>query len=264
MSHERKANLKIDRLIKGCYNYFNNPGSHAVSLKNTLKEINKYDVNFAEDFKSLYKLGLEKKRPDLILALFGKSTKNEFDEELSFERMINKLFVYICYYRHGYLKKFISYPWVRYNIIPYEMYEILIHRVANGLLTHNPSLLTPNDRQKYYTNLNLRKTQEILAHHQLCADVLLFIGQRDTVSYNKVRFYYKNNSELKKRTKAYWTLIFFFAKYVKSSAREWVWMPGGPMFKRGEKRWNEYKTELATKKYDGESVALQSKIISKL
>jgi hypothetical protein len=156
MSSDRKANLKIDRLIKGCYNYFNNPLSHAVSLRNTLNEIKEYNISLKEDFINLYKSGLEKKRPDLILALFGKSTKNEFDEELSFERMINKLFVFICYNRSAYLKKFISYPWVRYDISPYEMYEILTHRVSNGLLTHNPSLLTPNDSRKYYINLNFR------------------------------------------------------------------------------------------------------------
>lgn len=239
MSSDRKANLKIDRLIKGCYNYFNNPGSHAVSLRNTLNELKEFNVSLKEDLIELYKLGLEKKRPDLILALFGKSTKNEFGDALSFKRMINKLLIFICYNKSGYLKKFISYPWIRYDISPYEMYEILTHRVANGLLTHNPSLLTPNDRQKYYTNFHLRKTQEILAHHQLCADVLLFIGQIDSVSYNKVKFYYKNNPELVKRRKAYWTLIFFFAKYVKNSMRDWVYMPGGPLFKRAEKRWNQ-------------------------
>jgi hypothetical protein len=239
MSSDRKASLKIDRLIKGCYNYFNNPLSHAVSLRNTLNELKEFTVSLKEDLIELYKLGLEKKRPDLILALFGKSTRDEFGNELNFKRLINKLFIYICYNKSEFLKKLISYPWVRYDVSSYEVYYILTHRVANGLLTHNPSLLTPNDRQKYYTNIHLRKTQEILTQHQLCADVLLYIGIIDPVSYNKVKFYYKNNPELVKRRKAYWTLIFFFAKYVKNSMRDWVYMPGGPLFKRAEKRWNQ-------------------------
>lgn len=239
MAHDRKSSLKIDRLIKGCYNYFNNPGSKAISLRNTLGEIKGYNIDLADDFKSLYKLGLEKQRPDLILALFGKSVKDEFDEELSFKEMVRKLFVYICYNRSGYLKKFISCQWIRDDLSLYDVYSILAHRVLNGLLSYTPSLLTPNDRQKYYNNLHLKKTQEILGQHQICADTLLFIGEKESIHYNKVRFYYKNNPELIKRRKAYWTLIFFFAKYVKSSVRAWVWMPGGPMFKRGQKRWNE-------------------------
>jgi hypothetical protein len=208
-------------------------------LRNTLNELKEYNISLKEDFIELYKLGLEKKRPDLILALFGKSTKDEFDEELSFTEMINKLFIYICYNKAGLLKRLISSKWVRDNLSTDDVFAVLTHRVSNGLLTHNPSLLTPYDRQKYYINLNLRKTQETLAQHKLCADVLLFMGQKVVVSYNKVIFYYKNNPELVKRRKAYWTLIFFFSKYVKNSVREWVWMPGGPMFKRGQKRWNE-------------------------
>jgi hypothetical protein len=239
MSSDRKASLKIDRLIKGCYNYFNNPGSHAISLQNTLKEIKDYNVSLKDDFIELYKLGLEKKRPDLILAMFGKSTKDEFDEQLSFPEMINKLFIYICYNKSGLLKNFISYHWIRYDLSTDDIFAVLTHKVSNGLLTHNPSLLTPYDREKYYINLHLRKTQETLAKHQLCANVLLSIGKKVVVSYNKVKFYYKNNPKLIKRRNAYWTLIFFFAKYVKNSAREWVWMPGGPMFKRAEKSWNE-------------------------
>jgi hypothetical protein len=239
MSSDRKASLKIERLIKGCYNYFNNPGSHAVSLRNTLKEIKDYNVSLKDDFIELYKLGLEKKRPDLILALFGISTKDEFDEELSFKEMINKLFIYICYNKSGFLKKLISSEWIRNDLYFDQVYSILIKRISNGLLTHNPSLLTPYDRQKYYINLHLRKTQETLTQHQLCANVLLSIGQKGIGSYNKVRFYYKNNPELVKRRKAYWTLMFFFTKYVKNSVREWVWMPGGPMFKRAEKSWNQ-------------------------
>jgi hypothetical protein len=238
MEYDRKSLLKIERLLNGCYNYFNNPLSKASSLRNTLNEIYEYKINLKNDLCSLYNLGLQKNRPDLILALLRISTKNDFNEELCFEDKIDRLFNYICYNRASLLKRLLDSELAK-EICPYKILDVLTKKVSTGLLDSDPNMLVPYVREKYYKNINLKRTKAILLQDIICANTIISLDKDGKLNYNKFKFYYKNNPELKRRTKARWTLIFFFAKYIRKSGVEWAWMPGGPMFKRAKKNWDE-------------------------
>ena len=78
--------------------------------------------------------------------------------------------------------------------------------------------------------------------HKKGAKIILEIEKNYKVSVEKSNYWHLLNPILKKRkeirTKARWTLIFFFSKYVIKGVHNWLWMPGGFMFKKAEKSWN--------------------------
>ena len=234
-----KRNPNTEALLNECYKFFDDPKSSPYLFKSKLSEI--FLIKLGWPTKIMFKLGLEKRRQDLLLILFQKSILDTSGSRLSYKNMIRNLFRALVWEHSDYLKDFLSSSFAS-EINLQDVYEILSSKVNESWLVLNEYSF-PGDLTLYYQNKHLRNTQDIIIKDPVCADIINYMEKQEyhpyrrAMFYSKHKLYFKNNPELIRRTKARWTLIFFFAKYVRQTVHEWVWMPGGPMFKRVAKDW---------------------------
>jgi hypothetical protein len=230
---------KTDALLIECYKFFDDPKLSPYLFKSKLNEIYIIKLGYPTEF--MFKLGLEKKRPDLLLILFKKSIMDPFGARYSYKNMIRELFRCFVWEQSDYLRDLFSSSFAsEINLI--DICEILSAKVNESWLIASEYVFKAN-LILYYQNKHLHNSQQIIIKHPICANVINYMEKqeyhpyRKAMFYSKHKLYFKNNPELIKRTKARWTIIFFFAKYVIKTIQEWKWMPGGPMCKRFEKRW---------------------------
>jgi hypothetical protein len=232
------VNLKIDRQYNGVINCINNSGSNPKSLETTLNNLKDIFKISNKDYYNFYKLALKNNRPELAITLL--KVINNINIPL---RTYDDIFYTICTKKSQYLKDFLNSNWIDLVDIR-KIYDILMKKINYSLIAHGDHMLSDYRKQDLFLNQHLKSAQEQILMHKKGANIILTIEKKIKISVERSNFWHSVNPILKKRkeirTNARWTLIFFFSKYVIKGVHNWLWMPGGYMFKKGEKRWLNY------------------------
>jgi hypothetical protein len=234
--------LKIERQYNGVINCLTNSKSNPKSLETTLNNLKKIFKISNKDYYNFYKLALKNNRPELVIILL--KVINNINIPL---RTFDDIFYTICTKKSQYLKDFLNSNWIDLVDIK-EIYDILIEKINYSLIAHGDHMLSEYRRQDLYLNQHLKSAQEQIIMHKKGAKIILEIEKIIKVSIEQSNYWHSSNPILKKRKeiriKARWTLIFFFSKYVIKGIHNWIWMPGGYMFKKGEKNWLNYQNSI--------------------
>jgi len=247
--------LQIERQYNGIINCIQNAKSNPKSFETSLKNYKLLTKIQLKDFSTFFKLALQNNRADIVSILMNTNKKNnnfiddnfddyndDSDDESSKINIYNDIFMAICSKRSSFLKYFLNSDWINHVDISY-VYEILMKKIKHNLIQNGDHMLSEYGRQELYLNIHLKASQEKILFHKKGANLILDIEKKFKIPKNITNVWHLSNPELKirrqKRINARWTLIFFFCKYVKPGIHNWLWAPGGYMFKKGEKHWNE-------------------------
>jgi len=236
------VDLKIERQYNGVINCLTNSKSNPKSLETTLNNLKEIFKISNKDYYNFYKLALKNNRPELVIILL--KVINNINIPL---RTFDDIFYTICTKKSQYLKDFLNSNWI--NLVDIrEIYDILIRKINYSLILHGDHMLSEHRRQDLFLNQHLKSAQEQIIMHRKGSEIILKIEKIIKVSIERSNYWHLLNPILKKRkeirTKARWTLIFFFSKYVIKGIHNWLWMPGGFMFKKGERNWINYQNSI--------------------
>jgi hypothetical protein len=242
--------LQIERQYNGIINCIQNAKSNPKSFETSLKNFKLLTKIQLKDFSTFFRLALQNNRADIVSIIMNVNKKNNnfadnsdnSDDESYKINIYNDIFIAICNKRSSFLKYFLNSDWINKVDISY-IYEILMKKIKYNLIQNGDHMLSEYRRQELYLNIHLKTSQEKILCHEKGAKLILDIEKNYKVPKNISNIWHLLNPELKirrqKRINARWTLIFFFCKYVKPGIHNWLWAPGGYMFKKGEKHWNE-------------------------
>jgi hypothetical protein len=243
--------LQIERQYNGIINCIENSKSNPKSFETSLKNYKSLTKIQLRDFSIFFKLALQNNRADIVSILMNINKKNnnfvddndeDSDEDPPKINIYNDIFLTICRKRSLFLKYFLNSDWINHVDISC-VYEILIKKIKYNLIQNGDHMLTEYMKQELYLNQHLNYSQKYILQHKKGAKLILDIETKFKIPLNISYNWHLLNPELKirrqTRINARWTLIFFFCKYVKPGIHNWLWAPGGYMFKKGEKHWNE-------------------------
>jgi hypothetical protein len=253
----QNIDLQIERQYNGVINCIQNSKCNPKSLQTTINNLSRLIKISPNDNYTFFKLALKNNRPDLVIILlkirqnlnysddsdyFDDSDDSYSSKEIK-DTTCSNIFKNICTKKSSYLNDFLNSNWINKVDIK-EIYDILMKRINYGLISRANDLLTEYQKEDLLLNQHLKNAQEKIIIHKKGADILLNIEKLFVINKERSNYWHSVNPELKRRkeirTKARWTLIFFFCKYVKPGIHNWLWMPGGYMFKKGERNWNNF------------------------